>query len=70
MRKISFVLSGLLVAGFLLGLSSLSGCSSEETGDVPAQKISKRDEAGKQFPFPEGAPAKKAPGGSGKTPSK
>jgi hypothetical protein len=70
MRKIRPVLSGLLVGGFLLGLTSLSGCSSEETADVSAPKASKRDEAGKTFPFAEGVPAKKGPGGSGKTLSK
>ena len=68
MRKIRPMLSGLLVGGFLLGLTSLSGCSSsEETGDVSAPKVSKRDEAGKKFPFPDAPPATKGPGGSGKT---
>jgi hypothetical protein len=70
MRKIRPALIGVLVAGFLLGLTCLSGCSSEETGDVPAQKVSRRDEAGKKFPFPDAAPATKGAGGSGKTPAK
>jgi hypothetical protein len=70
MRKIRPVWSGLWLGGGLLGLASLSGCSSaEQTGDTSAPKVSKRDEAGKKFPFAD-APAPKQPGGSGKKPSK
>jgi hypothetical protein len=70
MRKIRPVLNGLLVAGFLLGLANLSGCSSEQPGEVSAQKTSRREEAGKKFPFADSAPAAKGAGGSGKARSK
>jgi hypothetical protein len=66
MRRIRPLLSGLLVAGFLLGLTSLSGCSDEKTDDASAARVSKRDEAGKKFPFSDGTPAPKGSGGSTK----
>ena len=65
MRRIRPLLSGLLVAGFFLGLTSLSGCSDEKTDDASAPRVSKRDEAGKKFPF-AGAPAPKGSAGSSK----
>ncbi len=41
MRRIRPVLSGLLVAGFLLGLSSLTGCGNSEEGSAPKLSGSK-----------------------------
>ena len=48
MRKIRPVLSGLLVAGFLLGLASLSGCGDPGEGSAPKKKGT-RDEINKAF---------------------
>jgi len=58
MRKIRPVLSGLLVAGFLLGLTSLSGCGNPEEGSAPKLKGSK-DEIQKSTQ--SGLPGKTAP---------
>jgi hypothetical protein len=70
MRRIRPVLRGLFTAGFFLGLTSLPGCSSSgETGDASAPKVSKRDEAGKKFPFADD-PAPKGAAASKKTPSR
>jgi hypothetical protein len=66
MRRIRSVSSGLLVAGFILGFASLPGCSDEQTPDVSEKKVSKRDEAGKKFPFAESTPVKKGAGAGGK----
>ena len=38
MRRIRPVLSGLLVAGFLLGVTSLPGCGNPEEGSAPKLK--------------------------------
>jgi hypothetical protein len=48
MREFRPVLSGLLVAGFLLGLSSLSGCGDPREGSAPKKKGT-RDEINKAF---------------------
>jgi hypothetical protein len=47
MRKVRPVLSGLLIAGFLLGLGSLPGCDSQE--GVAPKKKGTRDEINKAF---------------------
>ena len=48
MRKIRPVLSGPLVAGFLLGLTSLPGCGELQEGSAPKKKGT-RDEINKAF---------------------
>jgi hypothetical protein len=58
MRKIRPVLNGLLVAGFLLGLNSVSGCGNPEEGSAPKMKGNK-DEI--QKAMQPGLPGKTAP---------
>jgi hypothetical protein len=65
MRRIRPVLSGLLVAGFLVGLSSLTGCGNSEEGSAPKLSGSKDEiQKAKQSGIP-GKPAagNRGPGG-------
>jgi hypothetical protein len=61
MNRFKFAFRFLLGVVVLADAFAQTGCSSEETPSVAAGKASRRDEAGKSFPFPEGgSPAKGA----------
>jgi hypothetical protein len=48
----------------LVGALVNAGCSSEEPASVATGKTSKRDEAGKKFPFPDASEETNAAAGS------
>jgi hypothetical protein len=61
MTRFKFALRLVLSVAVLASAFAQTGCSTEETPSVAAGKTSRRDEAGKSFPFPEGgSPAKAA----------
>jgi hypothetical protein len=48
----------------MVGALVNAGCSSEEPASVATAKTSKREEAGKKFPFPDASETKKEAAGS------
>ena len=69
--RFKYVLNGLFGLAMIAGAMAEVGCSSEEPPSAATTgKVSKREEAGKRFPFPEGGSPTKGASGSGKALSK
>jgi hypothetical protein len=66
MNRFRYVLSSMLGIVAMVGALVQAGCSSEEPASVATAKTSKRDEAGKKFPFPDASQTTKAAAGSPK----
>jgi hypothetical protein len=66
-KYLSNILSGFAV---VVGSVAQPGCSSEEPPSAATGKVSRREEAGKKFPFPEGGSPTQGASGSGKAPSR
>jgi hypothetical protein len=66
MNQFRYILSLMLAIIAMVGALVNAGCSSEEPASVATAKISKRDEAGKKFPFPDASETTKAAAGGPK----
>jgi hypothetical protein len=66
MNRFRYVFSVMLGIVAMVGALVQAGCSSEEPASVATAKISKRDEAGKKFPFPDASETTKAAAGGPK----
>jgi hypothetical protein len=53
MNRFRYVLSLMFGIVAMVGALVQAGCSSEEPARVATEKSSKRDDAGKKFPFPD-----------------
>jgi hypothetical protein len=64
MNRFRYVLSVMMAIIAMVGALVNAGCSSEEPTRVATERTSKRDEAGKKFPFPDASETKKEAAGS------
>jgi hypothetical protein len=64
MNRFRYVLSVMMVIIAMVGALVNAGCSSEEPASVATERTSKREEAGKKFPFPDASETKKEAAGS------
>jgi hypothetical protein len=66
MSRFRYVFNLMLGIVAMVGALVQAGCSSEEPASVATAKSSKRDEAGKKFPFPDASETTKGAAGSPK----
>jgi hypothetical protein len=66
MSRVRYVFGLMLGIVAMVGALVQAGCSSEEPASVATAKSSKRDEAGKKFPFPDASETTKGAAGSPK----
>ena len=59
MTRFKYTLSLMLVIA-MVGSLVHAGCSSGEPASVPTEKTSRREEAGKKFPFPDASETTKS----------
>jgi hypothetical protein len=64
MNRFRYVLRLMMGIVAMVGALVNAGCSSEEPASVATGKTSKRDEAGKKFPFPDASETTNAAAGS------
>jgi hypothetical protein len=60
MNRFKYTLSVMLAIAMLVGALVHAGCSSEEPASVSTAKTSRREEAGKKFPFPDASETTKS----------
>jgi hypothetical protein len=64
MNRFKYIFNVILAIIAMVGALVNAGCSSEEPASVATAKTSKRDEAGKKFPFPDASETTKGAAGS------